>query len=136
MSFSPLGRPLMAKTREVILHHVTEKDPPAPETQWCHPHNLETIVLKAIAKEPARRYLTAQQMADDLQRFLANEPIQARRPSVAESVAKWMRRHRSLVRTGMVSCLAVLAISVTVPSGASGLRAGKGGAYDREEEER
>ncbi len=102
------------ENREVILHHVTEEDPPAPrKLNGAIPHDLETIVLKAIAKEPARRYLTAQQMADDLQRFLANEPIQARRPSVAESVAKWMRRHRSLVRTGMVSCLAVLAISVT-----------------------
>ena len=108
-------RPAFAgENREVLLRQIAEEDPPAPrKVNGAIPRDLETIVLKAIDKEPARRYVTAQEMADDLQRFLANEPIQARRPSVVEYVAKWMRRHRSLVRTGMVSCLAILAISVT-----------------------
>ena len=49
------------------------------------PRDLETIVLKAIDKDPARRYATADAIAEDLRRYLADEPIQARRTSTAES---------------------------------------------------
>jgi WD40 repeat protein len=57
------------------------------------PRDLETIVLKAIAKEPGRRYQTAAKMAEDLQRFLTDRPVQARRSSWAEQAWRWGRRN-------------------------------------------
>ena len=55
-----------------------------------------------MAKEPQPRYATAQEMADDLQRFLADEPIRARRPSLANRAAKWARRHRPVVWSAVI----------------------------------
>src|SRR5262249_42652945 len=57
------------------------------------PRDLETIVLKAIAREPERRYQTAGDLADDLHRFLADRPIRARRISRAERVLRWCKRN-------------------------------------------
>src|SRR5206468_119535 len=67
------------------------------------------IVLKALAKEPADRYGTAQEMADDLQRFLDDQPILARRPSLLERTRKWSRRHR-----GVVVCASALLFTALV----------------------
>jgi tetratricopeptide (TPR) repeat protein len=58
---------------------------------------LETIVLKAMAREPEGRYQTAQEMADDLRRFLEGQPILARRPSLCERAVRWSRRHRATI---------------------------------------
>lgn len=60
------------------------------------PADLETIVLKAMATKPVDRYATAQDLADDLQRFSNNEPIVARRPSLADRVLKWSQRNKAL----------------------------------------
>jgi hypothetical protein len=49
------------------------------------PAELETIVLKAMAKCPEERYTTAQELADDLERYLKDEPIRARRPTICGS---------------------------------------------------
>lgn len=67
------------------------------------PVDLETILLKATAKAPADRYSTAQALADDLQRFLDNQPIAARRPSALDRLVKWGRRHKPLVAAGVLS---------------------------------
>src|SRR5262249_3499881 len=55
--------------------------------------DLETICLKCLRKEPAKRYGSAEELAEDLRRFLAHLPIRARRPSPWEAGAKWVRRH-------------------------------------------
>jgi serine/threonine protein kinase/WD40 repeat protein len=72
------------------------------------PRDLETIVLKAIAREPERRYQTAREMADDLHRFLADRPIRARRISRAERVVRWCRRNPIL--GGLSAAVAVLLV--------------------------
>jgi tetratricopeptide (TPR) repeat protein len=79
------------------------------------PVELETIVLKAMEKDPAERYATAQDLADDLRRFLEDRPIQARRPSLAARGARWARRHQGLVGAAMAMVLlAVLGLGVSV----------------------
>jgi serine/threonine protein kinase len=66
------------------------------------PVELETIVLKAMAKLPAERYPRARALADDLERFLKDRPIQARRPGLTDRLRKWARRHPSVVWSTMV----------------------------------
>ena len=71
------------------------------------PRDLETIVLKAAHKEAQRRYQTAEEMGEDLRRFLANEPIRARRTSGLVRVRLWSRRNPALA--GLVLLLALVA---------------------------
>src|SRR5262249_19689886 len=73
------------------------------------PADLETILLKTMSKDPNGRYATAQELADDLRRFLELKPIRARRPNVLERAAKWSRRHQALVGALIV----ILAVTTT-----------------------
>jgi WD40 repeat protein/serine/threonine protein kinase/tetratricopeptide (TPR) repeat protein len=57
------------------------------------PRDLETVVLKAIARDPAHRYQTPAEMADDLKRFVEDRPVKARRVSEAEKLWRWCRRN-------------------------------------------
>ena len=77
------------------------------------PRDFETIVMKAIAEFPHERYATAQEMADDLERFLEGKPILASRPNLATRAGKWAKRHRGAVyaAAGMV-VIAMAALSV------------------------
>jgi tetratricopeptide (TPR) repeat protein len=78
--------------------------------------DAETVVFKAISKEPDRRYQTAAEFAGDIRRFLANEPILARRPSASYQLAKFARRNRPLV-AGVAAAFVVLLASLLVISG-------------------
>jgi serine/threonine protein kinase len=90
------------KRREMLLA-IAEKDPALPRRlNPSIPIDLETIVLKAISKKPEQRYATAQELADDLNRFLSGLPTMARRPTPTERLAKWAGRHRTAVRAAMV----------------------------------
>jgi serine/threonine protein kinase/Flp pilus assembly protein TadD len=78
------------------------------------PVELETILLKAMEKEISGRYITAQELADDLRRLLEDKPIQARRPSLVERARKWGRRHKPVVRAAFVTLLlAVILLAVS-----------------------
>ncbi|MBC8471005.1 MAG: protein kinase [Planctomycetes bacterium] len=78
------------------------------------PKDLETIVLKAMAKDPVRRYTSSKALAEDLRRFLDHRTIEARRPSMGECLAKWARRHRALVNAvAGVLVVAVVALSLS-----------------------
>src|SRR5262249_21139822 len=57
------------------------------------PRDVETVVLKCLAKDPHERYQSAEALAEDLKRFLADRPIQARRSTVREQVWRWCRRN-------------------------------------------
>jgi tetratricopeptide (TPR) repeat protein len=84
----------------------TEPVPPR-RLQPRVPADLETICLKCIAKDPARRYPTAEALAEDLSRFLKGEPIRARPSGPAERAWKWARR-----RPAVASLLGVLAVVI------------------------
>src|SRR5262249_30685333 len=77
-----------------LMERVTHEAPPRLRKLDPHiPRDLETIVSKAIAKDPADRYPSAQALAEDLRRFLADRPIWARRSSAAEWAWRWCRRN-------------------------------------------
>ena len=75
------------------------------------PRDLETIVLKAMAKDPSSRYATAQDLAADLKRFLDDRPILARRPGPVERSFRWALRHRELVATTAAIFVVALIVS-------------------------
>ena len=86
--------PFQGETTLAILQDVQAREPPRPRS--INPHvdpDLETICLKCLEKDPAHRYNSAASLADDLERFLRNEPIRARPSSTIERVAKWTRRN-------------------------------------------
>ena len=81
-----------------LLLQVLADDPPPPSRfNPAVPRDLEAICLKAMAKEPARRYGGAAELADDLDRYLAGAPIRARRPGLRERAGRWLRRRRHVV---------------------------------------
>ena len=102
------------RDRHELLRQIAQEEPLAPsKVDQTIPRDLETIVLKAMEKEPDRRYATAQELADDLARFLEDKPVRARRPTFAERAAKWARRHRSVLRAA--AAVAFLAMAVAAP---------------------
>lgn len=99
--------------RQAVLTAVLTSDPPAPRTRDRDiPRDLETVVLKAMDKDPARRYQTAGDLAADLRRFAADEPVRAKPKTPAERVLRWAaRRPRTLagVAALLLAGLAALA---------------------------
>src|SRR5262249_55089865 len=72
------------------------------------------------------RYADAQALADDLRRFLEEKPVQARRPTWFETLAKWRRRHRSIVATAAASLILALVLGgIGLAVGNRGVQAGK-----------
>jgi hypothetical protein len=93
----------------VILAQVTVDEAPSPKRFRAGiPRDLEAICLKAMAKEPARRYASAADLAADLERFLAGEPVRARLPGLPERTRRWLWRHRQPVLLAAGIAAAVL----------------------------
>ncbi len=102
--------------RQELLRQIAFEEPRPPRrVNPAIPAELETIVLKALAKNPDERYATAKEVAEDLQRFLDDQPIRAKRPTLLQRARKFARRHRSLVTTVAVSsALLIIGLLVTV----------------------
>lgn len=129
--------PFKADTVPVLLRRIVEEQPPAPsavasQTQRAksgrpsgpegpgtggargrahpglRPADLDVICLKCLEKEPTRRYTSAASLADDLERWLRDEPIQARPASAAEKLARWCRRQPALAGLSLALAVAVL----------------------------
>lgn len=101
--------------RSEYLRQVVEDDPtPLRTLNRAVPVELETIVLKAMAKAPTDRYSTANELADDLRRYLDYRPILARRPTRWERARKWARRHPSAVSVLVIALfLGVIGFAVS-----------------------
>jgi serine/threonine protein kinase/TolA-binding protein len=99
-------------SRPRLIERITGEDPPRPrKVDRSIPRDLETIVLKAIDKEPGRRYQAAGDLAEDLRRFLLGEPVRARRVGPGERALKWVRRRPAVAALLAVSAAAVLALA-------------------------
>ncbi|HEY1380751.1 MAG TPA: serine/threonine-protein kinase, partial [Gemmataceae bacterium] len=84
--------------RQELLRRIVSEEPrPACRVNPVVPADLETVVAKAMAKAPDERYATARELAEDLQRFLEDRPIRARRPSLWQKGRKWARRNEPVV---------------------------------------
>ena len=93
-----------------LLRKIANEQPRRPRSfDPAIPRDLETIVLKTLAKDPGERYATARELADDLGRFLHNQPILARPPSLLDRAAKWSHRHRPAVAAAVVMLVALVA---------------------------
>jgi WD40 repeat protein len=103
--------PFRGQTRMLLVQVMQDEPRPPRRLNDSIPRDLETICLKAMAKEPGRRYQTAGELADDLRRFLKGEPIQARPVGAWERGWRWAKRRPAvagLLAVGVVAALALV----------------------------
>src|SRR5438309_89836 len=104
--------PFAGSTTYETVRMVLETQPRQP--RLCNPkvdRDLETICLKCLEKEPAKRYASAEALAEDIERFLRNEPIRSRRSSQLEHVWRWCKR-KALVASLIAALTIVVAIGL------------------------
>jgi serine/threonine protein kinase/WD40 repeat protein len=102
------------KPIHVLLRDLAEKDPPKPSTiEPSVQGDLDWIALKALERDPNRRYGSADDLADDITRYLSFEPITARPPSRSYLITKFVRRHRVGVAAAIAISFAVITGGIT-----------------------
>jgi WD40 repeat protein/serine/threonine protein kinase len=101
------------RDREEVLRQIAFEEP-RPPRRWnkAIPTELETIVLKAMEKNPAERYATAADLAEDLRCFLADRPVRARRATLVGRGWRWCRRNRALALVSSVAAIAFVAVAI------------------------
>ncbi len=106
------GKPVFdSQTPQGVITQILNAEPVAPRLwQGQLPRDLETIILKCLAKDPARRYQQARDLADDLRAYLENRPIRARRASLVERAARWAKKHRRSTAVSAVTAVASLLV--------------------------
>lgn len=104
-----LEKAFSAVSRGELTRQILERGP-APLKKL--PRDLKTIIHKATALDPSHRYETATGLAEDLDRFLTNQPIKARHVSPIERAWRWARRNRAMAAVGSISLLILIAALV------------------------
>ncbi len=100
----------------IQMHHHINTEPARPsQANPAVPRDLDTICLKAISKEPQRRYPDCAALAEDLRRWLADEPIQARRIGPVERFRRWANRNRAIATLGGTVAALLLVLAVIGP---------------------
>ncbi|WP_210405627.1 serine/threonine-protein kinase [Paludisphaera borealis] len=114
--YTTLAPAVPGTTHQDILRRIADHEPvPARRVDPKVPHELETILQKAMNREVEGRYATAQEMADDLRRFLEDKTILAKPPTWWDRAVKWGRRHPSLVASALATLmLAVVMLAVSI----------------------
>ncbi|MHC4698073.1 MAG: protein kinase domain-containing protein [Planctomycetota bacterium] len=103
-----LAPPFLGKRRDQVIAQIMHKEPKPPRRVNAKiPVDLETICLKALEKDPDRRYQTAGQMAEDLRCFVNRFAISAKRAGPVTRTVKWVRRRPTVAAMIVVSLLAV-----------------------------
>lgn len=96
----------------MLIHQILNEEPASPRRLNDRiPQDLDTICLKALSKEPKKRYETAAKMAEDLRRWLHNEPILARPISTTERFMRWSKRNPTVATLGGLVILLLVAIA-------------------------
>ncbi|MBI3468530.1 MAG: serine/threonine protein kinase, partial [Planctomycetes bacterium] len=105
-------RPFTETDKARLLVQVLEQEPPRPrQVNGRVPRPLAAICLKAMARHKAGRYATAQELAHDVERWLADEPVSVYRGGWNERLARWARRNRSRATAAMTALLLITFIS-------------------------
>src|SRR5262245_19423335 len=114
---SAFEEPHRGRLIEKVLH-----EPPVSPRKLDRsiPRDLETIVLKCIAKEPKDRYATAEALAEDLRRYLLDRPIVGRRSTVMERTWRWCRRNPAVA--SLLTLMVLLLVAVSIASSVAALR--------------
>jgi serine/threonine protein kinase len=121
-----LEPPYSADSPARLIKQVADADPPAPrQLNPAIPRDLETIVLKAMARRPEDRYAAARDLAEDLEAFLEDRPIKARRTSPVARGWRWCRRNPAVASLALST---LVALSLAAAAGWAG--------YARAEERR
>ncbi len=120
-------------SRAMMVHQVLHEEPRPPRKLVDKiPRDLETICLKAMAREPGKRYATAGAMADDLGRFLRGEPILARPAGRVERLWRWCRRNMAVA--SLIAAVFVVLLAGTATTSFWAIRAGHNARVAREKE--
>ncbi len=112
-----VGRlPFQSQQLELLLAEIIELEPDAPrKLDASISKDLETICLKCLAKEPVRRYPSCQHLADELERWLAGEPINARPISIAEQGWRWVKRRPAIGALSAALLLLLAGVVIVAP---------------------
>ncbi|MCI0462138.1 MAG: serine/threonine protein kinase, partial [Gemmataceae bacterium] len=121
LTFQPAFK---ASDRNQLIDQVLHEEPPRPRKLNPEvPRDLETIVQKAMAKDPAHRYQTPTELAADLKRFVEDRPIRARQVALRERFWRWCRRNP--VVASLTAALTILLAAVAVGATATAVHFGR-----------
>lgn len=115
--------PFHGPSSQTVLYHVLEKDPvPPSQISPRIPKEMDSICLKAMAKDKALRYQSAEELADDLERFLHKQPILAAAPGLGYKLHKWLKKNWAVAGGGCMFLLGLACLLFIVPGSKAGQR--------------
>src|SRR3989475_1880132 len=118
--------PFQAESFESVIHQLLNTEPVSPRLlNSSVPPDLDTICVKCLQKDPSQRYQTAQELANELNRFLLDEPIKARPISRFEKAWRWCRRKPAVASLGGATILLLLALAIGSPIAALRINRGR-----------
>lgn len=124
------GEPPFRGNVRMLLHQVEHEEPRPPRKLDDRiPRDLETICLKAMDKEPWRRYPSARAFAEDLRRYLAGEPVLARPIGRAERLWRWSRRNR--IEAGLAAAVVTLLVATALGASLAAVQFGRMAGRER-----